>query len=267
MTSDVALSVLIPAWDEEEAIGSVVHSVLDACRGTGVAAECLVAIDPRTTDRTAELANDAGARSISQKSRGLTAAVIELAGVARGSVCVVMDGDGQHDGAAVYRLAERVLTHEVDLVTGARHPDSIRSGFSNGFVGKVRCLGARLLASVARSALRQDIPDPLSGMFACKRNHLLRLARGGPTVPPTGYKILLGLLASVSTSRVGHLTVPFLARTGGRSKLNCQIVLTTLRQLCALWYTGRSSVTRQKYRRVSGLTSCLSTGNELDFHS
>lgn len=235
MSRDIALSVLIPAWDEEQAIGSVVRDALAGCRRAEIAAECLVAVDPRTTDRTAEVASRAGARSIEQRSHGLTAAVLELAELARGPVCVVMDGDGQHGGAVVSALAERVLAGEVDLVMGGRDPDSLRSGFADGFRGSMRYLGARLFAFAARTALRRNIPDPLTGMFACRREHLLGLTGRNHTAPPRGYKLVLGLLAMVPAVRVRHLTVPFHARSGGDSKLGARVVVTTLRQLLALW--------------------------------
>ena len=233
-TPDVALSVLIPAWDEEPAIGSVVREALAGCRRTGLVTECLVAVDPRTTDRTAEVAGRAGARTIHQSGRGLTAAVLELADLAVGGVCVVMDGDGQHDGAVVRSLADPVLQGEADLVAGCRDPALLRSGFPDGLPGAARCLGARVLARAARAALGGTIPDPLTGMFACRREDLLALRGRRRTAPPGGYKLLLGLLDIVPPARVRHSTVPFHARLGGDSKLGVRVVVTTLRQLLAL---------------------------------
>ena len=241
MTGNVALSVLIPAWDEERAIGSVVRDVLSSCDRAGVTAECLVAVDSRTTDRTADVARDAGARTIYQQSRGLTAAVLEMVPVAAGPVCVVMDGDGQHDGTVVSTLADRVLTGECDLAIGAREPNSLRSGFRRGLRGTVRYLGARLLAHVACGALRQNVPDPLAGMFACGRQQLLALPDRSRIAPPGGYKLLLGLLSVVPAARVTHQIVPFHPRLGGTSKLGVRIVATTLRQLLALQPNRRSA--------------------------
>ena len=261
MTRDVALSVLIPAWDEEQAIGSVVRSSLASCHRAGVATECLVAVDPRTTDHTAKAASQAGARLVEQRSHGLTAAVLELAASALGPICVVMDGDGQHDGEVVPSLAEDVLTGEVDLVLGGRDPVALRRGFAKGLSGVVRYLGARLLGFLARTALWQDIPDPLTGMFACRRADLLALSGQYRTAPPGGYKLLIGLLAIVPAVRVQHLTVPFLPRQGGNSKLGARVVVMTIRQLVGLWFSHGRSVRRERTRsrkpaaRVANTTS------------
>lgn len=262
MSRDPALSVLIPAWDEEQAIGHVVREVLAGCRRAAVPAECLVAVDPRTTDRTAEVAGRAGARAVGQRSHGLTAAVLELADLAAGPVCVVMDGDGQHDGTVVPALAGPVVTGELDLVTGGRDPDSLRAGFPAGLRGTVRYIGARQLAFAARTALRQEIADPLTGMFACNRQDLLSLTDLSRTAPPGGYKLLLGLLAMLPAGRTCHMTVPFRARSGGDSKLGFRVILTTLRQLVVLWRLNGSCprwllrVSRKSPFRVAD-DSCL----------
>ena len=81
-------------------------------------------------------------------------------------------------------------------------------------------------------------------MFACRRDDLLELSARSRIVPPGGYKLLLGLLAIVPAARVRHLTVPFLARSGGDSKLGVRIVITTLRQLYALWHSHGFAVRR-----------------------
>ena len=234
MSGDVAASVLIPAWDEEEAIGAVVVDALASFRGVGVAAECLVCVDKRTTDLTAEVARNAGARPVFQQGRGLTAAVLDVAASAAGRVCVVLDGDGQHDGARVARLAAPVLAGEADLVTGARDPHSLRAGFGGGPRGVIRHAGARLLGLAARLALGRSVPDPLTGMFACRRSDLLALQGRTRTAPPGGYKLLLGLLVVTPPDRIRHETVPFLPRRGGGSKLGVGVIFTTLRQLLGL---------------------------------
>ena len=231
MSDDVAVSILIPAWDEEEAIGAVVGDALASCRGAGLVAECLVCVDARTSDHTEEVARDAGAHPIPQQGRGLTDAVLEVAAVAAGTVCVVLDGDGQHDGAGVARLVAPVLVGDADLVTGVRDPLSLRTGFGGGPRGVVRHAGARLLGLAARLALRRRVPDPLTGMFACRRSDLLALQGRTRTAPPGGYKLLLGLLMVTPPDRIRHETVTFLPRHSGGSKLGARVLFITLRQL------------------------------------
>lgn len=145
MPGEVVLSVLIPAWDEEAAIGGVVGDALTACHEAGVGAECLVCVDARTTDRTAAMARQAGAGVVTQLGRGLTGAVLQLAEVAASGICVVLDGDGQHDPRRIPRLAAAVLAGDADLVLGSRQSDSPRHAFGTGAQAAARQAGARVL--------------------------------------------------------------------------------------------------------------------------
>lgn len=242
MSGDVAVSVLIPALDEEQSIGTVVGDSLAAYREAGLIVECLVCVDSRTVDRTSRVARDAGARTIAQRSVGLTAAVLETAEVAAGHVCAVLDGDGQHDASSLPQLTEPVLAGAFDLVTGARDPGSLASGFGRGWRGVVRRAGALVMRLAARLALRRNVPDPLTGMFACRRSDLRRLQQKGRVAPPRGYKLGLGLLAMTPPDRVGHVTLPFLPRQGGASKLDAGVVLTTLWQLLGIALSARPAV-------------------------
>ena len=241
MSDRPALSILIPAWNEEGAIGSVVGDALAACAAEDVIAECLVCVDARTDDRTAEEARAAGAEPLLQQGSGLTGAVLQAADAAAGTVCVVLDGDGQHDGGVVVRLAAPIVAGAADLVTGDRETVSLRRGFGTGWQGGVRLVGARVLAATARLALRRRVPDPLTGMFACRRSDLIALRRRVRTAPPGGYKLLLGLLAATPPDRVRHETVPFLPRRGGDSKLGARVVVTTLGQMLGVLLTRRRS--------------------------
>ena len=240
MPDAVAVSILIPAWDEAEAIGAVVAGALAACRSGGLAAECLVCVDGRTGDATAPLARAAGARTLAQQGRGLTAAVLQAAASASGDVCVVLDGDGQHDAGEVPRLAGPVLAGEADLVLGNRDPRSLRRAFGAGPRGALRHCGARLLGSLARLLVRRRVPDPLTGMFACRRADLLALRNRSRLAPPTGYKLLLGLLVQAPAHSTLHETVAFEPRRGGASKLDGRVLLTTLRQLLAVSLVRRA---------------------------
>lgn len=243
MSGDVAVSVLIPAWDEEQSIGAVVRDSLATYRDAGLIIECLVCVDSRTVDRTSCVARGAGARTMMQRNVGLTAAVLEMAEVAAGHVCAVLDGDGQHDAYSLPQLTEPVLAGAFDLVTGARDPGSLANGFGRGWRGVARRAGALLMCFSARLALRRKVPDPLTGMFACRRSDLRRLQRMGRVAPPRGYKLGLGLLAMTPPGRVAHVTVPFLHRHGGVSKLDAGVVLTTLWQLLRIALSQRSAAT------------------------
>ncbi|MDE0654222.1 MAG: glycosyltransferase family 2 protein [bacterium] len=234
MNGDSAVSVLIPAWDEEDAIGGVVSSAIEGCRAVRINVECLVCVDGRTSDSTARRASEAGARVVAQQGRGLTAAVLELATVATADVCVVLDGDGQHDGGSAARLAAPILADVADLVVGERDPTLLRDGFGRGLRGHARYAGACLVGALARLAVGGRNSDPLTGMFACRREDLIDLSCRRLDAPPSGYKLLLGLVVALPEGRIRRMTVPFLPRDAGASKLGSRVAATAICQLLRL---------------------------------
>ena len=241
MVDDIGVSILIPVWDEEKSIGGVITDALACCRRAGIVAECLVCVDPRTTDTTAERAREAGAHVVVQQGRGLTAAVLQVATGSRADVCAVLDGDGQHDGAMVARLAGPVTAGEADSCIGVRDLRLIRSGFDRGLRGATRYAGARLFVIAARLATGRSVSDPLTGMFACRRRDLPALESSPATAPADGYKLLVRVIVRVPTDRVREFAIPFLPRRGGDSKLGWQVVSITLRQLFALLASRRTA--------------------------
>ena len=230
----MGVSVLIPVWDEEEAIGQVVRGALEACAAVGAGTECVVCVDARTTDGSAEAASGAGARVVTQQGRGLTGAVLDTAAVAAGPISVVLDGDGQHDPAEVPRLLGPLLAGGADLVCGARSRVSRRSGFGGALGGIGRRVGSAVFGTFARAATGVAAPDPLTGMFACRTADLRALGTDSAGCPPGGYKLLLALLAATPPERVSHRAITFHPRTTGASHLNVRTSWILARQLVHL---------------------------------
>jgi glycosyltransferase involved in cell wall biosynthesis len=108
------VTVVIPAFNEQEAIADVVGRV----RGRGAWREVLV-VDDGSTDLTAERAAGAGARVVRHPyNKGNGAAVKTGIREAKGDVVLLMDADGQHDPEDMARLVAGVGVH--DMVIGAR---------------------------------------------------------------------------------------------------------------------------------------------------
>ena len=154
------VSVIIPAFNEEEGIGSVVAAVL----GGGSWREVLV-VDDGSTDRTAERARGAGARVVRHPyNKGNGAAVKTGVREATGDVVLFMDADGQHDPADALRIVAPVGVH--DMVIGAR---SARDQ------DLVRALGNGIFKAVASWLTGRSIPDLTSGFRAARRDRLLEI--------------------------------------------------------------------------------------------
>jgi glycosyltransferase involved in cell wall biosynthesis len=114
------IAVVIPALDEERAIGRVV----DAIPGW---VDEIVVVDNRSADDTAKVAAEHGARVVSEPKRGYGAAcragVDSLAPPGRSGapdVVVFVDGDFSDDPTEMGALLAPILEHGVDLVIGSR---------------------------------------------------------------------------------------------------------------------------------------------------
>ncbi len=109
------ISVIIPALNEEDAIGAVVREV-----PWDLVSEIIVA-DNGSTDRTAEVARAAGARVIREPSRGYGAACSAGARAAEGAdVLIFLDGDRSDDPSEMPIVLQPILEDAADLVIGSR---------------------------------------------------------------------------------------------------------------------------------------------------
>ena len=113
--SDIQVSVIIPVYNEEQAIAATVVRVHEL----GLTDCEVLVIDDGSTDATARAAEAAGARVISHPYNiGNGAAVKTGIRAARGLVCVFLDGDGQHDPRDIPRLLAEISKYH--MVVGAR---------------------------------------------------------------------------------------------------------------------------------------------------
>ena len=126
----MSLSIVIPAKNESGAIGTVVTTALEQFPDAEV-----IVVDDGSTDNTAKVAADAGAKVVSHpESLGNGAAVKSGARAATGDRIAFMDGDGQHDARELVPLIKR-LDEGFEMVIGARDTGShanVGRLFANG---------------------------------------------------------------------------------------------------------------------------------------
>ncbi len=87
------LSVLIPAYNEEELIRGVIDSVHASFSAVGFKAYEVVVCDNNSTDRTAVIAEEAGARLVFEPHNQIAKARNAAATQARGEWLIFLDGD------------------------------------------------------------------------------------------------------------------------------------------------------------------------------
>ena len=170
--SDV--SIVIPAYNEGQAIAEVVAALASAGRWREI-----VVVDDGSIDDTAARAQQAGASVIRHPyNKGNGAAVKSGIRRASGQYVLIVDGDGQHRPEDAHRLVARL--GEYDLVVGAR------SGGTQAT--HARRFGNGALNWLASYLTGREIPDLTSGFRAARREHLrefLHLLPNGFSTPTT----------------------------------------------------------------------------------
>jgi len=147
------LSIIIPAKNEAASIGEVVGRI----RSDFPKAEIIV-VDDGSTDKTAALAEERGAKVVSHpQSLGNGAAVKAGARIAEGEVLVFLDADGQHEPADIPRLLEK-LDEGYDMVVGARS--------SSSHANTARLAANGIYNVIASMVTGHRIPDLTSGFRA-----------------------------------------------------------------------------------------------------
>jgi len=135
------IAVIIPALDEEAAIGGLVREI-----PRGLVGEIIV-VDNGSTDRTAEVAEAAGARVIREPMRGYGAACLAGAmAAADADVLVFLDGDRSDDPAEIPVVLQPVLEGRADFVIGSR----ISGAAEEGALTSHQRFGNRLVTRMLR---------------------------------------------------------------------------------------------------------------------
>ncbi len=120
----IELSVIIPAYNEEESLGFLYDRLVESLDPLSISYEVLL-VDDGSSDRTFEMLADIAARNPRfraiklRRNYGQTPAMVAGIDHARGRVLVTMDADLQNDPADIGMLLEK-LEEGHDMVVGWR---------------------------------------------------------------------------------------------------------------------------------------------------
>jgi glycosyltransferase involved in cell wall biosynthesis len=200
------VSLIIPAYNEADAIASVIKRAHQALSDLGDAYEIIV-VDDGSRDTTAERAHHASARVISHPYNiGNGAAVKTGIRNARGEVLVMLDGDGQHAPEDIPHLLEKLGPY--DMVVGARTHESDTSVH--------RDIANRIYNWFASYVCGRKIEDLTSGFRAVKAD----IARGFVYLLPNTFSYPTTI--TLATVRSGYSLTYLPVKTDrrvGRSKI------------------------------------------------
>jgi glycosyltransferase involved in cell wall biosynthesis len=172
------LLILIPAFNEEGALGGVLSEVHEVMPGVPV-----LVVDDCSSDATVHTARTAGAQVLSLPHHlGLGGAVqagYRLAFELGYDYVIRVDGDGQHDPRDIPKILEALERGECEMVIGSRFVDG-----SGQHSSMLRGAGILFFRAVLRPILGRPVRDPTSGFVGVNRIALSLFSRSFPLEYP-----------------------------------------------------------------------------------
>ena len=174
MADPSTVSIVIPAYNESEAIAEVIGVLRAAAPWREI-----IVVDDGSTDGTGDRAAAAGATVVRHPYNiGNGAAVKNGIRRATGEYILIVDADGQHPPENALRLVDKLGTY--DLVIGARSAQTQAT--------QARRAGNGMLNWLASYLTGREIPDLTSGFRAARASGLrefLHLLPNGFSTPTT----------------------------------------------------------------------------------
>ncbi|WP_051450724.1 glycosyltransferase family 2 protein [Actinospica robiniae] len=244
--ADFALApivVLIAAYNEADAIGSVIDDLPDEC--LGMAVKPLIVVDGATDD-TARISIEHGAPTcVLPVNRGQGAALrvgYHLAHAAGARYIVTSDGDGQYDAGELPRLLAPLLEDSADLVIGSR----VLGGRENRDL--VRHAGVRFFGFCVTKLTGTKVTDTSSGWRAMRAQVPVNVRLTQSQYQTSEF--LIGALAK--GYRVADVPMSMRLRSHGSTKKGNNLVFGTRYARVVLGTWLREWVWGRTRRRVLG---------------
>lgn len=203
-TSDPAYSVVIPVYNEEQAIGGTLESL----RAHGILDQAeVIVVNDGSTDRTAEVVAAFPVTLVRHRvNKGYGASLKTGIRRARASRVVIMDSDGQHSAEAIPQLLAGL--DECPMVIGERDAASQVAA---------RQFGKWIIRRVGELLVEQRLPDYNSGFRAFDRRRVMAVLH----LLPNGFSLTTTVTLAFLKLGYGIGTIPIQAapRVGRRSSV------------------------------------------------
>jgi dolichol-phosphate mannosyltransferase len=227
------LSLILPTFQEASNIQAMLHVVSQTLRSLDGLRFEIIVVDDNSADGTAQLALEESAelpevRVIRRtEEAGLATAVVRGWQASRGRILAVMDADLQHPPDTLRQLVQ-AMRSGVDLAVASRHVEE--GGVSDwSLPRRIVSRTAQLLGLTILPEVVGRVSDPMSGYFMLQRGLI-----AGKRLDPTGYKILIEVIARGALQRVSEIGYVFRERREGRSKATLSIYLQYVQHLLRL---------------------------------
>ncbi len=205
--SALRVAVLVPCFNEEAAIGTVVSDFRNALPEAQI-----FVYDNNSRDRTAEIGRASGAEVRSERRQGKGHVVRRMFADVDADIYVLVDGDATYDAPSASRMIEMLVNDHLDMVVGVRI-DQSAAAYRRG-----HRTGNRMLTGFLSAVFGHAFRDILSGYRVFSR----RFVKSFPVLSD-GFEIEteLSVHALELALPVGEIETPYYARPEGSvSKLN-----------------------------------------------
>ena len=177
-TQRSAVSVIIPAYNEEKTIGNIIAGAISIMDALLLPYEIIV-INDGSTDHTGLIASKHKATVLSnEKNRGKGYSIRKALQHARGDIVVTIDSDGEHNPKEIPGLLNSLL-EGADIVTGSRFMTN-----NTRATTKLNKVGNFILNTAIFILTGKAVTDSQTGFRAIKRNVLEEL-----NLESNGYEI------------------------------------------------------------------------------
>jgi len=205
-----SLMVIVPAFNEEAAVGRVVSEIRQILPGVPV-----LVIDDASLDSTIAVARAAGARVLALPHHlglgGCVQAGYKLAYELGYEYVIRVDGDGQHDARDIPRVFARLRESGAEMVIGSRFVEENGSRAT-----LIRGIGIRFFRAVLRPILGKPVHDPTSGFVGVNRSALQVFSKSFPLEYP---EIEALVVLQRKAFRFEEVPCKMRPRTTGRSSI------------------------------------------------
>ena len=168
------LVVLIPAFNEE---ANIEQTILQIPRKiSGIDKIEILVINDGSTDKTADLALNAGANKIISHKRNMGVGATFMTGIRNaismgGDIVVTIDADSQFEPKQIPELTIPILNNQLDVVIGSRFLDNIPQNLT-----WIKRVGNKIFTKIVSWLVGQKFTDTQTGFRAYSKEALLNIS-------------------------------------------------------------------------------------------
>ncbi len=193
----VNVVAIIPAYNEEKALADVIGKTLEHV-------DEVIVVDDGSSDKTSEVAIEAGARVIKHSVNLGKGEALKSGFKAIGddSIIITIDGDGQHNPSEIPDLVRPIIEDGADLVNGSRYMNGPEEN-----TPAYRRVGQKVLDIATNISAGTKVTDSQSGFraFSPKSKNVFRFK-------DTGFGIESEMLVDAAEAGLKIVEVPITVR-------------------------------------------------------